>query len=363
METSTKVESNGAARLQKEVLDAGLCTVCGACVGYCPYIKTFGEQVAVIHDCKICDGICYQLCPRGFTDYEGLRQSFFGTGDFEPVLGTHTALYFARAKSEKIRAQGQYGGVVTALSLFAMQQGLIDSALMAGGGPSGAQPFLCSSAKDIFEMAGSKYTAVPTLSLFQEAVKNGYQRVGVVGRPCQVTASRKIQQVGEINGQNITLVIGLFCFWSLSAEFYSFLKERGLANCSRMDIPKDGVNFHREDGSQITLPLEEIRPFIKNTCLACYDPLSELADVSVGSTEHYPGWNTLVVRTDKGRQLMADASTAGIIELQPYPQERLPLLRQAVFQKKKRVLERPDTSYIGVSTEEKESFFEGGEAK
>jgi coenzyme F420-reducing hydrogenase beta subunit len=330
-------------------------------VGYCPYIKTYGEQVAVIHDCKICDGVCYRLCPRGYTDYEGLRQSVFGAADFDPVLGTHTSLYFARAKSEKLRARGQYGGIVTALSLFALQQKLIDSALMAGGGPSDPQPYLCSSAKDIFEMAGSKYTAVPTLSLFQEAVKNGFQRVGIVGRPCQVTASRKMQQAEEIGGQKIALVIGLFCFWSLSAELYNFLKEKGLTKCTRMDIPKDGVSFRQEDGSQITLPLEEIRPLIKNTCLACYDPLSELADISVGSTEHYPGWNSLIVRTDKGKQLVTDAKTAGIIELQPYPHDRLPVLRQAVFNKKKRVLERPDTSYIGVPASEKDSFLKGGE--
>lgn len=363
MDTSTKVAYNGAAGLQKEVLDRGLCTVCGACVGYCPYIKTFGEQVAVIHNCGICDGVCYRLCPRGFTDYAGLRQSVFGAADFDPVLGTHTELYFARAASEKTRAQGQYGGVVTALSLFAMQQGLIDCALMAGGTPSSARPSLCKTAKDIFETAGSKYTAVPTLSLFQEALKNGFQRVGLVGRPCQVTASRKMQQEEQIGGQNIALVIGLFCFWSLSSGLHSFLKERDLADCSHMDILTDGVNFQQENGSQTTLPLEEIRPLIKDTCLACYDPVSELADVSVGSTEQYPGWNTLVVRSDKGQQLVAGANKAGLIELQSYPLDRLPLLRRAVFQKKKRVLERPDASYVGIADWERDSFLKGGEAE
>lgn len=360
MKTAAKVEFNGASGLQKEVFNRGLCTVCGACVGYCPYIKTFGEQVAIIHDCKVCDGICYRLCPRGFTDYAGLRQRVFGTADFDPVLGTHTALYFARTTSEKLRTSAQYGGIVTALSLFALQQGLIDSALMAGGTPSNAQPFLCSSPEDIFEMAGSKFTAVPTLSIFQEAVKNGFERIGIAGRPCQVTASRKMQQAEEINGQNIALVIGLFCFWSLSPGLYSFLKEKGLSKCNRMDIPDEGVVFRQEGGSQIKMPLEEIRPLIKDTCLSCYDPLSELADVSVGSTEH-PGWSTLVVRTPKGEQLVADASKAGFIELLPHPQELLPVLRKAVFQKKKRVLERPDTSYIGVPAEEKDSFVKGGD--
>ena len=361
METFTKDASSGAAGLRKEVLNPGLCTVCGACVGYCPYIKTFGEQVAIIHDCKVCDGVCYRLCPRSFTDYEMLRHSVFEDADFDPVLGTHTSLYFARAKEAEIRSRGQYGGVVTALALFAMQQGLIDCALVAGGVPSGAQPFLCSSSEHILESAGSKYTAVPPLSLFQEAVRNDFQRIGVVGRPCQVTACRKMQQEKEINGQRLALVIGLFCFWSLSAGIYSFLKEKGLGNCSRMDIPKDGVDFRQENGEQIKIPLEEIRPYIKDTCLACYDPLSELADVSVGSTEQYPGWNTLVVRTQKGKQLVEAASAVGVIELQTYPLERLPLLRQAVFQKKQRVLKRPDRSYIGLPAGEKDIFVEGGE--
>lgn len=356
-------ECSGAVGLRKEVLDPGLCAVCGACVGYCPYIKTFGEQVAVIHDCKLCDGVCYRVCPRCFTDYAGMRQKVFGDSDFDRILGTYTSISLARAREEGIRSRGQYGGVVTALSRHAMQQGQIDCALMAGGGPGGAKPSLCASPEEILEMAGSKYTAVPTLSLFQEAVRNGFQKIGVVGRPCQVIASRKMQQVEEINGQRLALVIGLFCFWSLSAEFHSFLKKKGLGKCSRMDIPKDGVYFQKEDGEQVKLPLEEIRPFIKNTCLSCYDPISELADISVGSTEHDPGWNTLVVRTRKGQQLVEESVAAGVLKLKPYPQELLPVLRQAVFQKKKRVLQRPDVAYIGVPPGERDIFFEGGEAQ
>ncbi|MCL6635761.1 MAG: Coenzyme F420 hydrogenase/dehydrogenase, beta subunit C-terminal domain, partial [Peptococcaceae bacterium] len=275
----------------------------------------------------------------------------------------YTSIHFARAKDEKIRARGQYGGVVTALFLYAVQQGQIDCALMAGGGPAGAKPSLCSLPGEILETAGSKYTAVPTLSLFQEAVRKGFRQIGVAGRPCQVAASRKMQQLQEINGQRIALVIGLFCFWALSAEFYPFLEKKGLHHCTRMDIPRDGVFFQMEDGARVNLPLEEIRPFIKNACLACYDPLSELADLSVGSTEHDPGWNTLVVRSSKGRRLAEEAAAAGVVELKPYPPELLPVLRQAVFQKKKRVLERPDAAYIGVPPGERSFFLEGGGAQ
>ncbi|MCL6635006.1 MAG: Coenzyme F420 hydrogenase/dehydrogenase, beta subunit C-terminal domain, partial [Peptococcaceae bacterium] len=220
MGSSSGENCGGAAGLRSKVLGPGLCTVCGACAGHCPYIKAFGEQVAVVHDCGIRDGVCCRVCPRGGTDYGLLRQAVTGGAEFDPVLGTHSALYFARAGDEVIRSRGQYGGVVTALAFYARQQGLIDCALTAGGGPAGALPALCQSPQDIVDTAGSKYTAVPTLSLFHEAVRKGFQEIGVVGRPCQATAARKMQQVEEIGGRRIALVIGLFCFWALSAEFY-----------------------------------------------------------------------------------------------------------------------------------------------
>lgn len=349
-----------AKRLINEVLDPGLCSGCGACVGYCPYIKSFGERVAVIHECKICEGACYRVCPRASTKYKDLRQNIFNSSrtDTDPVIGAHDDIYFARAVDETIRSRGQYGGVVTALSIFALNQGFFDCALMTGGGYAGAKPFITTSAGEMLDCAGSKYTAAPTLGLFQEAVKQGYKKIGVAGRPCQVTAARKMQQVPEINGDRISFIIGLFCMGSFSPEFYQFMKERQLDKYEKMDIPGD-VQFSGTKG-KVNVPLEDIRKYIRLSCLICYDPLSELADISVGSTEYDNGWNTLITRTTKGSRLVREAVKNNIIEIRPYPEERLPLLKKAVFDKKKRVLERPDASYLDLPAEEREFFICAG---
>jgi coenzyme F420-reducing hydrogenase beta subunit len=312
-----ELEYGAAARLKESVLDPGLCSGCGACIGFCPYIKSYNERVAIIHNCQICEGVCYRICPRGFTQYMSLRKDVFGTVDFDPVLGVHKEIYFARAVEEKIRTRGQYGGVVSALSAFALKEGFIDCALMTGGNLNGTKPVLVSSESGVSECAGSKFTAAPTLRLYQEAVKNGYQKIGIVGRPCQVTASRKMQQTPEINGQRVSLVIGLFCMESFSPELYTFIKDNNLSNYKRMDIPKD-VLFSGS-GEDVVIPFDELRKFIRHACLSCYDPLSELADVSVGSTEYDPGWNALIIRTAKGAELVEKACAGSYIELKPYP--------------------------------------------
>jgi len=167
-----------------------------------------------------------------------------------------------------------------------------------------------------------------------------------------------MQQVAEIKGERISFIIGLFCMGSFSPEFYRFIKDRRLEEYEKMDIPGDVV--FKRGNKETCLPFEEIREYIRDSCHICYDPLSELADLSVGSTENDYGWNTLITRTTKSADLVKDAIANSVIEIKEYPGELLPSLRKAVFNKKKRVLERPDASYLELSEREREYFLVTG---
>jgi len=145
---------------------------------------------------------------------------------------------------------------------------------------------------------------------------------------------------------------------SLLPEFYSFLKDNHLDRYERMDIPKD-ILFQGA-GGDVMIPFEDVRRFIRLSCLSCYDPLSELADVSVGSTEHDPGWNTLIVRTAKGMDMVEKARFTGDIETKAYPPDLLNVLTEAVFNRKKRVLECPESMYLDVPPREKDYFLTAG---
>lgn len=356
------MERGGPQALQDHVLSADLCAGCGACLGYCPYLKTLGERVAFIHPCPRSDGRCYEVCPRTAMDPYRLDEQVFGSKRTDPFLGSYQELYFARALQPEVKGRGQYGGVATALTLFAMDSGLADAALLTGGNPTKLpQPVIARDRETALAAAGTKYSACPTLEPLSPLLREGREALAVVGRPCQVAAVRNIEARGEV-GCHLPLLIGIFCFWALSPAFYRFLASRPeLVKATKLDIPKEGGVVFSRDGESMSIPLEEVRSFIRPACQSCFDPTAEWADLAVGSTEYDPAWNTLLVRTDRGQSLLEAALDAKVLRVKPYPAERIPILREAVRGKKLRVLEavearRPEALYLQLSEEHRESL-------
>lgn len=332
----------GPQELQAQVMAAGQCTACGMCAGLCPYIRFAGDRVRIVYSCGLEDGNCYRSCPRTPHDLQDLDVQVFGAPREDHLLGTHRDIYYARAARAVRPAAAQYGGVTTALINFAFEQGLIDGALLVGGSLEQPLPRLATTPAGVNNCAGSKYLAVPSLANMLTARRTGLTRPAVVGRPCQVTAVRRLQGLENNHqaapGPAPNLVIGLFCFWALEAAFSAFLTSRTRSRVTKMDITPAEVIVDTT-GGPLSLSLDEVRPFIKPACHTCFDPTAELADVAVGSTEAIPGWNTLVVRSARGEELVQEARTARVLEIKPYGAERLPLLREAAWRKKKRVLE------------------------
>ena len=85
-----------------------------------------------------------------------------------------------------------------------------------------------------------------------------------------------------------------------------------------------------------TFPLTEIRPLVPRGCLACGDMTAEGADISVGSAEGVPGWNTVLIRSEKGLQLFKEAQSKNLLEIKPLPETNEIHLRTAAGLKKSR---------------------------
>ena len=121
----------GQKELREKVLDAGLCTDCGACVNLCPYAASYQDHTIFVDPCDREEGRCYAFCPRTPTDLQALRESLFDRGDFSPELGPLKGFYMTRAADEQVRNSAQHGGTVTALISLALGEGLIDAAVIA----------------------------------------------------------------------------------------------------------------------------------------------------------------------------------------------------------------------------------------
>jgi coenzyme F420 hydrogenase subunit beta len=168
-----------------------------------------------------------------------------------------------------------------------------------------------------------------------------------VGIPCQALALAKMRASPLENRNNIDklkLVIGLFCTWALRYEGLArFLADKvPLNQIVKFDIPPPPANLFQvfTNSDRIDISLDDVRPFVRPTCDVCMDLTAEFADVSVGAAEGIKGWNTLIVRSDAGSELVEAARAKGVIETDPLPEQNLAHLKEASLLKKKRGLEK-----------------------
>ena len=326
----------GQCELVKKVIQQGLCVNCGACVGMCPYFDYFDGKVVVLDQCRLETGRCIQICPRIASDTSSLK----GNED----IGSFETLLIARGTDSGIKESAQYGGTVSALLVYALEKGIIDSALLTDRGngvsPSGA---IATSKSHVLDCSGSRFTASGGLATLNRALKKGAGSIAVVGLPCQMEALTRMRQVmpdGEEWSERISLKIGLFCTWALDyRKIRAFLENAGISGpVEKCDIPPPPANSFRIKTKDIweDIPLDQLRPFILKGCTHCEDMTAEEADLSVGMVEGMDGWNTVIVRTKSGAALIENAAREGAIEVGPLAEDNLEHLKEAARNKRMR---------------------------
>jgi coenzyme F420 hydrogenase subunit beta len=316
------MSNQGLQQLHRRVIERDLCTLCGACLSLCPYLRAHEGRVVKLHDCDLEQGRCFARCPR--TDPVAGND-----GPMGPVERVLTA----RATDEPLRARASNGGVVTALVTLALREDLIDAALLTSSdGGHLPRTRVARTPDEVLACAGTCYVANPTLEALGGDTIQANERVGVVGLPCQVQALSKIGQ----DDQRVVLALGLFCTWALLPhDLFGGLQVRRL----EITPPPDRRMIAHTAAGEVALSLDQVRPHIRPGCRACADLTSERADLSVGSVEDRPGWNTVVVRTARGRELLELALHDEVLEQAPLLPANLAHLEQAARDKKRRAKE------------------------
>jgi len=339
--------------LKKGVLEEELCTGCGACVGLCPYQVIYHDRTVQLHYCDLEDGKCYAFCPRTPTDLSALRELLFNSDDLTPEIGAVKSYYFSRAADSRLRESTQHGGTVTALMELALARGFIDSAIVSSRNQEFLQRGTVVNEKAALRNnAGSKFTVSPTIAAFNQSVNDKSGKIGVVATPCQALALAKMRlkpvQVESGKVDQLQLVIGLYCGWTLSAEkFTKLLTQNNIAlnSLKGMDIPagKNVLNIYTNNGMQV-VPFDDVQACVREACRYCLDSTAEYADISVGSArfgndwEEMRRWNQLIVRTANGKELVELAVKSGTLEIREAPLESLQELKKAAMEKKNTAL-------------------------
>jgi coenzyme F420 hydrogenase subunit beta len=357
-------DRKGTRELFEDVIDQGLCTGCGACITACPYIVAYEGRIVVLDKCTIGEGDCYKHCPRTYMDMNAVSEKIFGVPYGDGEVGHALDIHMARSKDTEMRQKAQDGGTITTLLALALEEGMIDVVVCTKMDEEKvARGYLARSREELLRCAGSSYEASFALEAYRSIPKESTERLAVVGLGCQVEALGKIRTdpaKNSVSPDNIKLTLGLFCGWALRPDiFHPYLS--GICDPSqavKFDIPHTPHYtfdvYTKSDRKSVSL--DEIRPYINEACQYCLDMTAEFSDISVGSAgSKYPGWNTVIVRTNTGANLVNMAKTKGILETQALPDQRLAHLKTVALNRKKTALKniarktgnKKDLLYVG----------------
>jgi len=151
----------GFQNLKEEVVDSGLCTGCGTCVGVCAARAISmdyeaDEPVPILTGKCINCGICYDVCPGKYIPLPELDKDFLGkVRDFEVVhLGVYKCCSRGYAKDEDIRSLSSSGGMISSLLICALEEKIIDAVILSGwrkDKPWRCEPYIATTPEEVMK--------------------------------------------------------------------------------------------------------------------------------------------------------------------------------------------------------------------
>jgi coenzyme F420 hydrogenase subunit beta len=324
-----------------DVVTSGLCTGCAACIVACPYdvlkydtddghykpfhVDTDGGAADCTHGEKGCT-LCTRACPR-FREWETEVDTFrFGrVREDDEVFGVAADVLLAKATDPELAEVGQDGGFVAALLVYALEHDEIDAALVSAlegdGSTWRAVPAVARTREEVLATSGSRYTYSANLLAYADAIESGAERLCLVGMGCMTSAPGVMgaRKAGKI-ARRLSLTIGLMCSKTFDDAIFEelFLARYGIerARIKKMNI-KGVFQLWLTDGGYLEVPLKEAHAWTREGCTLCPDFAAEHADLSTGGIGAYNDWTLVVVRTDRGRDLLNAMVRDGAVEVRP----------------------------------------------
>ncbi|MEW6115782.1 MAG: Coenzyme F420 hydrogenase/dehydrogenase, beta subunit C-terminal domain [Nitrospirota bacterium] len=326
-----------------------LCVGCGACAYICPENRiVLTDRVAdgirpalKAPDCDGCDH-CVKVCPGYTTAHQRHAGSSGIMDELRESWGPILEIWEGHAVDPDIRYRGSSGGVASALALYCIERENMHGLLHIAADPAipySNKTVLSRTRAEILSRTGSRYApASPCDSLSHiEAAPNV---CAFIGKPCDVVALQKARSLRSGLDKKIGIAIGIFCAGTPSTTgTLELLKKQGVHPDDVQMVRYRGEGwpgtfkakikgkYSRELSYSVAWGfLQKYRPY---RCHLCPDGTSEFADISCGDPwyrnieEGEQGLSLVLVRTEKGREILSGALEAGYVALERAHPEKL----------------------------------------
>ena len=309
-------------------INSFLCHSCGMCVSVCPSdalsIKQNEYKQPIpslnVYNCINCKR-CIESCM--------VRNN---THKSQTVTGPYRGILIAKSTNKLYNKLGASGGVVTSLIDYGLKNKYFDSVLTVDNikSPVVAEPVFVK--EGIESLAGSKYISSPLCTMY----KNTKEKLIITALPCQAKTIRKQNKQA--------FIFGLFCSQTSSEDLINFFENKFNISSELEEVKfrkgkwPGNLSLKYKNGEEKTFPLNRSvfgaaynsYYFANSGCLLCDDYFAEDADISFGDpwgkkqyVNNYNGETLVIIRSEKGQELVNAAIKDNIIEAKDYEIEQL----------------------------------------
>ena len=326
----------------RDVVDRDMCLGCGACVVACnehgvslELVEPAGLRPSFSSTCASCSD-CLDICPAIAVDGAAAVPSGASREAWDEDVGYTLEIWEGHAADPEIRHRGSSGGALTALSLYCLEREGMEFVLHSSAGHD--TPWLNETRRsrtraELLDAAGSRYApASPCDGL--DSIARAQAPCVFVGKPCDVSAVHALRARTPALDRRLGLVMTFFCagtpatrgtldllqHMGVDPEDVGRVRYRGHGWPGRFSVT------HGEDGREDSLPYETAwNRLARHTplrCQLCPDGLGRLGDIACGDGWHRygagagPGHSLILVRTDRGREILGRAREAGYLRLE-----------------------------------------------
>jgi coenzyme F420 hydrogenase subunit beta len=335
-----------AFRNVADVASWRMCVGCGACSYACPQgkvqIVNFVDQGLrpVLSD-TACAGDgqcrdCLDVCPGIDVAHDAAARPQAALAGLAESWGPVLEVWEGFPVDAEIRYGGSSAGMASALALFCIESLGMRGAVHIRGeerSPHVNTTAFSRTRGELLASTGSRYAPASPCDRL-EAIESAGGPAVFIGKPCDVEALRKAQAIRPGLNENVGVAIGIFCAGTPSTqgtidllqrhgvrpEEVEELRYRGRGWPGHFAVRLKGEPDWRNLATYADAWgfLQAYRPY---RCYLCPDGTAEFADISCGDPWYRevqpdePGTSLVVVRTERGREVVRRAIDAGVARL------------------------------------------------